>query len=161
MNAGNLFRTAHAFGASFIFTVDSEITLAAIGRSDTSESWKQTPFYRYPSAAEMALPKDCSLVGVELIEDATTLPQFRHPPRAAYVLGRELGSLSPEIQSMCSFIVQIPTAFCLNVGVAGAIVMYDRMISMGRFAERPVGAGAAVPSSAVPVPSRTPRRKVG
>lgn len=161
MNAGNLFRTAHAFGASFIFTVDSEITLAGIGRSDTSESWKQTPFYRYPSVAEMELPKDCSLVGVELLEEATTLPQFRHPPRAAYVLGRELGSLSPQIQSRCSFIVQIPTAFCLNIGVAGAIVMYDRMISMGRFAERPVGAGAAVPSGAVPVPSRVPRRKVG
>jgi hypothetical protein len=31
--------------------------------------------------------------------------------------------------------------FCVNVGVAGAIVMYDRLISMGRFAPRPVSAG--------------------
>jgi hypothetical protein len=31
--------------------------------------------------------------------------------------------------------------FCINVGVAGALVMYDRLISMGRFADRPVHAG--------------------
>ena len=29
-----------------------------------------------------------------------------------------------------------------SIGLAGAIVMYDRMIYMGRFAERPVRAGA-------------------
>jgi hypothetical protein len=37
--------------------------------------------------------------------------------------------------------VKIPTAFCLNVATAGAIVMYDRLITMGRFAERPVASG--------------------
>jgi hypothetical protein len=31
----------------------------------------------------------------------------------------------------------------VNVSIAGAIVMYDRMISLGRFAERPVRAGGA------------------
>ena len=31
--------------------------------------------------------------------------------------------------------------FCVNVGVAGAIVMYDRLISMGKFADRPVHEG--------------------
>lgn len=69
------------------------------------------------------------------------LPSFRHPARAAYVLGRERGSLSPELVARCEHVVQIPMKFCINVGVAGAIVMYDRMISMGRFAERPVRAG--------------------
>ena len=161
MNAGNLFRTAHAFGASFIFTVNSEIALSEIGRSDTSDAWKQIPFYRYDSVPDMDLPKDCSLVGIEFIEDATALPSFRHPPRAAYVLGRELGSRTPEIQERCAFIVQIPTRFCVNVGTAGAIVMYDRMISMGRFAERPVGAGGPVPATAVPNPGRLPRRSIG
>jgi hypothetical protein len=37
--------------------------------------------------------------------------------------------------------VKIPTRFCINVAMAGALVMYDRMISLGRFAERPVRAG--------------------
>jgi hypothetical protein len=34
--------------------------------------------------------------------------------------------------------VKIPTKFCVNVGTAGAIVMYDRLISQGRFARRAV-----------------------
>ncbi len=161
MNAGNLFRSAHAFGASFIFTVNSDVALSDVARSDTSESWKQTPFYPYGSVADMDLPKECQLVGLEFQEDATELPSFRHPPRAAYVLGPEMGSLSAEIQERCSFVVQIPTRFCVNVGVAGAIVMYDRMLSMGRFAERPVKSGGPVPASAFPAPARAPRRSVG
>ena len=35
MNLGNLFRSAHAFGASFVFTVDAEYARLA-GLADTS-----------------------------------------------------------------------------------------------------------------------------
>jgi len=73
---------------------------------------------------------------VELTPDAIDLPSFRHPARAAYILGPEGGSLSPEMIAKCEFTVKIPMSFCINVAMAGAIVMYDRMRSMGRFAER-------------------------
>ncbi|MEC9343646.1 MAG: TrmH family RNA methyltransferase, partial [Pseudomonadota bacterium] len=79
--------------------------------------------------------------GVELLDEAVDLPSFRHPARAAYVLGPEGGSLSPEMVSRCEFVVRIPMAFCINLAMAGVVVMYDRMISMGRFAERPVRSG--------------------
>ncbi len=49
------------------------------------------------------------------------------------------GALSPELVERCAFMVRIPTRFCINVASAGAVLMYDRMISQGRFAERPVG----------------------
>lgn len=78
------------------------------------------------------------MVGIELTDDAVPLPSFRHPRCAAYVLGPERGSLSAEMTARCDFVVRIPTLFCLNLATAGAIVIYDRMISMGRFAERPV-----------------------
>ena len=29
----------------------------------------------------------------------------------------------------CAHVVQIPTKFCLNVGLAGALVMYDRLLA--------------------------------
>jgi tRNA G18 (ribose-2'-O)-methylase SpoU len=64
--------------------------------------------------------------------------------RAAYVLGPEKGSLSPALVKRCDFTVKIPAKFCVNVGVAGALVMYDRMISLGKFAERPVRAGGRI-----------------
>jgi tRNA(Leu) C34 or U34 (ribose-2'-O)-methylase TrmL len=96
----------------------------------------------------LALPAGCRLVGIELLEEADMLPSFRHPLRAAYLLGPERGSLSPELVARCDHVVKIPTRFCVNVGVAGAIVMYDRMISLGRFAERPVRSGG--PTEAPP-----------
>jgi hypothetical protein len=44
----------------------------------------------------------------------------------------------------CDYTVKIPTTFCINVAMAGAIVMYDRVRSLGRFAARPVGEGGPV-----------------
>ncbi|MEQ9639216.1 MAG: RNA methyltransferase [Alphaproteobacteria bacterium] len=137
MNAGNLFRSAHAFGAGFLFTVDAAYSQRG-GQSDTSHAPDQMPFYAFDSAAEMQLPKDCKLVGVELLDEAVELPSFAHPVRAAYVFGPERGNLSDEMVERCDFTVKIPTSFCINVGVAGAIVMYDRTLNLGRFAERPV-----------------------
>ena len=145
MNAGSLFRSAHAFGASFIFTIDSDLSLSE-ARSDTSEAWKQLPFYRFDSAGTMTLPKGCAVVGIEFLEEATELPSFRHPPQAAYVLGPERENLSDELLGRCDHVIRIPTQFCVNVGIAGAIVMYDRMLTVGRFAERPVT------PSGIPVP---------
>ena len=138
MNAGNLFRSAHAFGASFVFTIDS-VYASKLSKSDTSKTPGHLPFYRYDSVAELTLPDKCSLVGIELTDEAVDLPSFHHPLRAAYVLGRERGSLSPDLIARCDSVVKIPTKFCINVAVAGAVVMYDRLISRGRFASRPVG----------------------
>ena len=84
-------------------------------------------------------------MGVELLDEASALPSFRHPQQAAYVLGPERGSLSPELVALCDFVVRIPTRFCVNLSVAGALVMYDRMVSSGRFAERPVTPGGPLP----------------
>jgi tRNA G18 (ribose-2'-O)-methylase SpoU len=89
----------------------------------------------------MELPKGCQLVGVELTHDAIDLPSFHHPTTAAYVLGREKGDLSKEMMARCAHIVKIPTRFCLNVSLAGALVMYDRAISLGGYPARPVSPG--------------------
>ena len=95
------------------------------------------------SVEDMELPKGCQLVGLEFLEESADLPSFRHPTRAAYVLGPEMGDISPELLAKCAHTVKIPMKFCVNVGVAGALTMYDRVISMGSFADRPVKAGGA------------------
>ncbi|MDX2265008.1 MAG: RNA methyltransferase [Hyphomicrobiales bacterium] len=147
LNVGNLVRSAHAFGASFFFTVSAPVR-AADFRSDTSKAETHLPIYEWAGPDDMRLPKGCRLVGVELTDDAIELPSFRHPLQAAYVLGPERGSLSPDMVSRCDYVVKIPTAFCINVAMAGAIVMYDRAVSLGRAAPRPVGEGG--PSEAKP-----------
>ncbi len=96
-NAGNLVRSAHSFGASFFFTINSEIDLYKLRMSDTADSFDHMPYYQFGSVAEMEMPKGCALVGVEFVDQSITLPSFRHPLRAAYVLGPEMGSLSPAL----------------------------------------------------------------
>jgi tRNA G18 (ribose-2'-O)-methylase SpoU len=140
MNLGALMRTAHAFGAAGVFMVDAYYRVRE-AVSDTSQAHTQLPLYDYPSVEAMTLPRGCRLVGVELVEDAIPLPSFRHPLNAAYVFGPERGSLSPSMQARCTHLVRIPTRFCINLAVAGAIVLYDRLLSMGRFAERAVRSG--------------------
>jgi tRNA G18 (ribose-2'-O)-methylase SpoU len=142
LNLGNLMRTAHGFGASFTFTIGATYQ-ALEARADTSKGQGHLPHYNWSAAGEIALPQGCKLVGIELIDEAIPLPSFRHPLRAAYVLGPERGSLSAELLDRCDHVVRIPTRFCINVAVAGAIVMYDRVLSLAPFAERPVAEGGA------------------
>jgi tRNA G18 (ribose-2'-O)-methylase SpoU len=135
MNLGNLLRSAHAFGAKFFFTIGAH-PRAFEAKSDTSNAAAHLPVYHWAHAEDMILPTGCKLVGVELIEGAIDLPSFRHPPHAAYVLGPELGVLSNALLSRCDHVIKIPTAFCINVAMAGAIVMYDRVRSLGPFPDR-------------------------
>lgn len=141
MNVGSLFRSGHAFGASFIFTVNANYNAKTGGMSDTSSSTEHIPFYKFPDASSLVLPKLCKLVGVELIDDAVELPSFHHPLQAAYVLGPEKGNLSNAMLDRCSHTVKIPTKFCINLGLAGAIIMYDRMLTLGKFPNRPTTSG--------------------
>jgi len=141
MNVGNLLRSAHSFGASFFFTVSPVVDVRGMAASDTSGAFGHIPFYNFNSVSEMVLPAQTSLVAIELVEGAIDLPSFHHPQRAVYVLGPEMGSVSKEMQARCDYAIKIPMKFCVNVGVAGAIVMYDRLLSMGRFPDRPVHEG--------------------
>ena len=137
LNLGNLMRSAHGFGASFTFTIGATYN-ALEAAADTSKGAQHLPHYNWSGLETMALPQGCKLVGIELTEDAIDLPSFRHPLRAAYVLGPERGSLSPELMGRCAFIVKIPTIFCINVAMAGAVVMYDRVRTLGKFPPRPM-----------------------
>lgn len=129
LNVGNLMRSAHGFGAAFTFTIGRQYR-GHEAFADTSKSSKHVPHYDWPDLAAMAMPQGCKLIGVELLEEAVDLPAFHHPARAAYVLGPEMGSLSPGLLARCDAVVKIPTFFCINVAMAGAIVMYDRYRSL-------------------------------
>jgi len=143
-NVGALLRTAHAFGAAFCFLVGAGFDARAGRLADTADTPQHVPLWRFPDLEALRLPQRCVLVGVELLEDAIDLPSFRHPINAAYVLGPERSGLSPEMLQRCRHVVRIPTRFALNLAVAGALVLYDRLLQHGRFAERAVGSRNAV-----------------
>ncbi|MBI1252213.1 MAG: TrmH family RNA methyltransferase [Alphaproteobacteria bacterium] len=154
MNLGALMRTAHAFGASFFFTINAAPKVREAYQADTSHAFKSLPYYPFANLDDFRLPQGCALVGVELTDDAIDLPAFKHPHAAAYVFGRERGSLSPEMQARCAHIVKIPTRFCINVSLAGALTMYDRALSLGGYPARPIMPGGPTPAMTDPVRPR-------
>ena len=157
MNVGALMRTAHAFGASFVFTIGADPRVMDT-IADTSRASSHLPLYHWQSVDELRLPRGCRLIGIELLDEAVELPAFPHPLQAAYVLGPERGVLSAGVIARCHHLVRIPTAFSLNVATAGAIVMYDRLRSLGRFASRPV-AGGSLPEPVTEHVQGGPRRR--
>ncbi|ABC24166.1 RNA methyltransferase [Rhodospirillum rubrum] len=150
-NVGNVFRTAHAFGASFVFTVAANYRQEEGAKVDTSDALASLPFYRFGEVDDMMLPKGCKLVGLEIVPESIDLPSFRHPSCAAYVLGAERHGLSPAMLARCDHVVKIPMRFSINLGMAGAIVLYDRLITVGRFAPRPVRSGGPTEALDTPV----------
>ena len=142
-NVGALLRTAHAFDAAFCFLVGTGFDARAGRSADTADTPAHVPLWRFAAPADISLPERCVLVGVELLDDADELPSFRHPLNAAYVLGPERSGLSAATLARCRHVVRIPTRFALNLAVAGALVLYDRLLQQGRFAERPVHSGGA------------------
>src|SRR5580698_9371173 len=138
-NVGALLRTAHAFGAAFCFSVGAGWDARAARTADTAETPTHVPLWRFADVTTLSLPQGSVLVGVELLDAALDLPSFRHPLNAAYVLGPERAGLSPAMLARCRHVVRVPTRFALNLAVAGALVLYDRLLQHGRHADRPVG----------------------
>jgi|SRR5579885_2026064 len=126
-NAGTLWRSAYAFGADFLFTVGRKYKRQA---SDTPNVTQNLPYFAYESTEEFyeRLPVGARVVCVEISDELKTydLTGFVHPHRAVYVLGSETQTLPPKTLRD-NLIVTIPTAICLNVSVAGSVVLYDRV----------------------------------
>lgn len=124
-NLGTLWRSAFNFGAAFLFTVHQRYPPQ---RSDTVKAWRHVPLHNYVDfeAFSGAVPMDCEVIGVELHERAKPLGNFTHPERAIYLLGAEDSGLSKAAICRCSRLVQIESLMCLNVAVAGSIVMWHR-----------------------------------
>jgi len=131
-NLGTLWRSAHAFGADLLFTVGG----ARYPRdqvTDTTKACRHVPLIDLGAHDLSGVFPRCKIVGVERVLDTSChLPAFVHPAHAIYVLGAEDRGLSEAVFSVCDAIVEIPSAYCLNVAVAGSIVMYDRVAKAAR-----------------------------
>ena len=125
-NLGTLWRSASILGAAFIFVIGRRYSHQC---SDTVKAWKHIPLYHYDTFSEFhkSLPKACRLVGLELLPESIPVTLFTHPERCIYLLGAEDNGLSSEAIDKCHHTVRLPGVYCLNVSVAGSIIMYDRL----------------------------------
>jgi len=133
-NIGTLWRSAYIFGASFIFTIGRRYDKQA---SDTLKTWRHIPLYNYDSFDNFykSIPYDCELIGIEITDRANPIENFMHPQRCIYLLGAEDNGLSNKAINLCHELIILPGIYCLNVAVAGSIVMFDRVIKNNRNAD--------------------------
>ena len=127
VNIGTLWRSAFAMGASHIFAIGKRYKAQA---SDTVKAHRHIPFFEYLTFEDFYehIPKEARLVGIEIIPTAIELQKYKHPEQAVYLLGAEDYGLPERILAKCHEVVSIPSTYCLNVAVAGSIVLYDRIL---------------------------------
>lgn len=126
-NIGTIWRSAQVLGADFMFIIGKRYETM---KTDTMKSWKHIPLFEYPDLPHFlqSIPKDATLVGIELDERSEPLMAYKHPERAVYLLGSEDCGLSKNALDACRDVVQIPGKFSLNVSAAASIVLYDRLL---------------------------------
>ncbi len=140
---GSLVRTAHAAAAREVFLTGERDWNAYAAR--TAELFTRVLHLPDERALLSHLRSDgYSVVAVELDPRAVTLFEATYPSRPCFVLGAELGGLSPEFLDEADLIVQIPQwglVPSLNLAVAGSIVIYDHLAKLAHHGllDRPSG----------------------
>lgn len=127
-NVGSLVRTAHAAAAREVVLLgEREWNIEAARTADLYTEIVQLPADIGAFRAHVE-ERRWDLVAVELTEDSTNLFDARYPQRPCFLLGAEIGGVPAELLEDAELIVQIPQwglVPCLNLAVAGSIVVYD------------------------------------
>jgi tRNA G18 (ribose-2'-O)-methylase SpoU len=127
VNIGTLWRTANILGASFIFTIGRKYKKQS---SDTMKTPNHVPLFYYENfdGFKKCLPDNCDLIAIEIINNAKMLKNFCHPKCACYLLGAESYGIPADILNKCDDTIQLGGEYCMNVSVAGSIVLYHRTV---------------------------------
>lgn len=131
INVGATLRAAGVYGAAFVAASGGRF-----GRSptDTMKHYRHMPLFR-PSCVFDLMPFDCVPVAVDLVDDATPLPEYQHPESAYYIFGAEDATLGERVLSRCRDKVFIPTSACMNLAATVNVVLYDRLCKQSRESE--------------------------
>jgi tRNA G18 (ribose-2'-O)-methylase SpoU len=134
-NVGSLVRTAHAAAAAQVILIgEREWNVEAARTADLYTEIVQLPADVDGFRAHIRRHR-WNLVAVELSENSTNLFDARYPDRPCFTLGAEIGGLPTELLDDAELIVQIPQwglVPCLNLAVAGSIVVYDYLAKRHR-----------------------------
>lgn len=125
-NVGAVMRAAGCYQVNGVRYTGSRYARAARFHTDTKNISLNIPLVHVNHLLE-DVPANTQVVCVELVEGATALPAFQHPPHALYIFGPEDGSLSQELVDRADAVVYIPTVGCMNLAATVNVVLYDRL----------------------------------
>ncbi|NQZ11246.1 MAG: RNA methyltransferase [Algicola sp.] len=125
-NVGSVMRAVGCYQANAVFYTGKRYDRAVKYQTDTKNVELKVPLTAVECLIE-SVPENTKIVCVELVEGATSLPEYQHPDRAFYILGPEDGSLSQAIVDKADDVVYIPTVGCMNLAATVNVLLYDRL----------------------------------
>lgn len=131
-NVGAVLRAAACYDTSNVIYTGDRVSMVEnemvkrIPREERMRDYAGINLIQYDRPFDL-LPPGAQCVAVEVRENAEDLVHFEHPRDAVYVFGPEDGSLGKVPLRLCQRFVRIPTTHCLNLSVAVATVLYDRL----------------------------------
>jgi len=126
-NIGAALRACGVFGAALL-TVSGRRYKGSL--TDVWKQHKHTPLIQCANLMGMT-PYDCVPVGVDLVDGACPLPEYKHPERAYYIFGPEDGTLGHKVLDKCRDVIYIPSPGpCLNLAAAVSVVLYSRQTQL-------------------------------
>ncbi|USV58406.1 RNA methyltransferase [Aeromonas encheleia] len=125
-NVGAVMRAAGCYGADEVYYTGSRFELARRFATDTKQMVEKIPLLGVEELLAF-VPEGCTPVLVDLIEGATSLPDYVHPERAFYIFGPEDGTLDPARYEAVKEVIYVPTRGCMNLAASVNVILYDRL----------------------------------
>ncbi len=125
-NVGGIIRAAMCYDAASVAISGDRIDGSWIkAPANTTAGQRHIPVFR--GDLRELIPYGAIPVAVDLVDGATSLPDFSHPESAFYVFDPEDGTLGASILEWCPRRVMVPTRFCMNLAATVNVVLYDRL----------------------------------
>jgi len=125
-NVGAVMRAAGCYQVEAVYYTGERYERGARFQTDTQDSRRTIPLMRSESLFD-DVPNDMTVVCVELVEGAISLPTYDHPEKAFYIFGPEDGNLRQSVVDQADEVVYIPTIGCMNLAATANVLLYDRL----------------------------------
>src|ERR1700722_7603821 len=99
-NVGSALRACDVYGAAMLVTSGRRYRGGSM--TDTLKSYQHLPLVEVEVVFD-SIPYDCIPVAVDLVPDAESLVNFKHPERAFYIFGAEDNTLGKRITDRCKY----------------------------------------------------------
>ena len=133
-NVGGVLRAAGIYGASMV-AIEGMRAPWVKHSTNTAKAHRHLPVLSVDHLLD-ARPYGAQVVVVDLIEGARPLPRFTHPEQAFYLFGPEDGTLGRRHTARAQHVVYVPGESCMNLAAAVNVVLYDRMVKRGEWANK-------------------------
>lgn len=143
VNVASMVRNCACFGIEYLILTGERLQLPTGRKGDRFPRQERLREFRTVKVVQDDWPmilfrEDVVPIGVELTPTSMPSPLLDHPENGVYILGPEDGSISAGWRAICHHIIKIPTLHCLNLAVAGGIVLAERNVSLWRQGKKPL-----------------------